>query len=312
MRNAGQYADGLTTKRMMDVRTVFQVSRVLALTATMVAAAIGAHAAEDGWFPTGDPFDALVADPHQPRFAAAYSLQRTRNDTYNFFRSRGLVPAMTGTLGGTVGIWGFADSSQALRIQVDVALCAFALFRASPPMVTLISGDFTAGLPITARWGMFSARLQFFHQSSHLGDEFVLDQNAPNHSVVSYEAIELVVAAQEPWWRIYLAAAAALHQPQPAPGTKLQAGFELRAPPDSGPGAVRLQIRPVIGADLAAYQNNRWGLTYAIKAGVESAIYDGRTPVRALLTYMGGYSSLGQFFDRTRADSFGVELQWDV
>ena len=278
----------------------------------MTAAAVSAHAAEDGWFPIGDPFDALVADPHQPRFAMGYALLQTRDGTYNPFRSGGWVPQMTGTLGGTVGIWGFADDSEQLRIQVDVALCAFALFRASPPMVTLVTGDFTAGLPITARWGRFSARLQFFHQSSHLGDEFVLDQNAPNHSVVSYEALDLVVAAQVSWWRLYAGAAAALHEPQPAPGTKVQGGLEWRMPPDSEPGAARLQPRPVMAVDLAAYKNNGWGLTYAIKAGVESAIYDGRMPVRALLTYVGGYSPLGQFFSRTRADSFGIELQWDV
>src|SRR5262249_61984812 len=76
----------------------------------------------------------------------------------------------------------------------------FALDSASPDR---INTDFWAGIPFTVRWGWFSSMLRVSHQSSHLGDEFLL-HNSVNRLNLSYEAIDLIPSFDVGRWaRVY-------------------------------------------------------------------------------------------------------------
>jgi Protein of unknown function (DUF1207) len=61
----------------------------------------------------------------------------------------------------------------------------------------LINADYVIGFPLSYRNGPLSARARLFHQSSHLGDEFLLPQR-PELKVtrmnLSFETIELLGA----------------------------------------------------------------------------------------------------------------------
>ena len=87
----------------------------------------------------------------------------------------GLLPLVQGPLPGE-GRW-------ELGFQAGV----FSIFDMSSDSKDLINTDFWVGVPITARWGWFSTMMRVYHQSSHLGDEFLL-RGGVDRVNLSYEA----------------------------------------------------------------------------------------------------------------------------
>jgi hypothetical protein len=64
----------------------------------------------------------------------------------------------------------------------------------------LINADYIIGFPLSNRNGPWSARARLFHQSSHLGDEFLLQPQKPELKAtrinLSFETIELLGALE--------------------------------------------------------------------------------------------------------------------
>lgn len=58
----------------------------------------------------------------------------------------------------------------------------------------LLNSDYLVGFPLSFRFGKFTGRFWFFHQSSHLGDELLLSGNAPERINLSIEAVDLELA----------------------------------------------------------------------------------------------------------------------
>ncbi|MEK7826807.1 MAG: DUF1207 domain-containing protein [Thermodesulfobacteriota bacterium] len=62
----------------------------------------------------------------------------------------------------------------------------------------LINADYVIGFPLSYRNGPWSERARLFHQSSHLGDEFLLLPQRPELKVtrmnLNFETIELLGA----------------------------------------------------------------------------------------------------------------------
>src|SRR4029079_6992783 len=76
-------------------------------------------------------------------------------------------------------------------IQLGISGAVFAQFDLRAASYDLINADYMIGLPLTFRAGPFSGRARVYHQSSHLGDEFVLRPNAPERENLSFESVEL-------------------------------------------------------------------------------------------------------------------------
>jgi len=51
----------------------------------------------------------------------------------------------------------------------------FAQFNLDTPSFDLLNADYLVGPELTLRHGRWSGRVRFYHQSSHLGDEFLLN-----------------------------------------------------------------------------------------------------------------------------------------
>src|SRR3989441_12003782 len=64
----------------------------------------------------------------------------------------------------------------------------------------LINTDYLVGLPLTYRHGSWATRLRLYHQSSHLGDEYLLHTNAQRVDL-TFEAAELLVSKEIAQWR---------------------------------------------------------------------------------------------------------------
>ncbi len=79
----------------------------------------------------------------------------------------------------------------------------FALFNLDAPSSDLINADYWIGLPISYRKGPWSYVLRFYHQSSHLGDEFILGNPGVDRVNLSYEDMELLVSYEWERWRLY-------------------------------------------------------------------------------------------------------------
>src|SRR2546425_13212929 len=64
----------------------------------------------------------------------------------------------------------------------------------------LINTDYLVGLPLTYRHGSWATRFRLYHQSSHLGDEYLLHTNAQRVDL-TFEAAELLVSKEIAQWR---------------------------------------------------------------------------------------------------------------
>src|SRR5256714_3737179 len=162
--------------------------RVLAarwLTAAVLAAAPIAAQAPGPPPPPGAVFQPLLADPKEPQFFAAYLWERSprlapRLGSVGFGRTIGVVTART---------W-----------QVAIAAAVFSQFNLAQPTADLMNTDYRVGIPVTYRRGHLTTRAQLYHQSSHLGDEYMVRTNAERVDL-TFEAAELLVSQQLAAWR---------------------------------------------------------------------------------------------------------------
>ena len=131
-----------------------------------------------GWLPAGLLFSPLIADPRWPNFSAGY--QRyigDRDFTDVFAASFGeTFPFYRGDIGA--GQW-----------EIGLQASVFSIFDLDASSFDLINADYFAALPVSHRYGPFSAIGRVFHESSHLGDEFLLRTKVERINL-SYEGID--------------------------------------------------------------------------------------------------------------------------
>ena len=134
---------------------------LLALAAALPASGRGAPVP----LPQSFLFEPLLADPKRPRFFIS------------------VIDARVGALETTAAAVAYGGRYGLVRLpgdrydegwQLNLAGAVFAQFDLEAPSMDLINADYTLGLPLTYRDGPGSLRLQVYHQSSHLGDEFLL------------------------------------------------------------------------------------------------------------------------------------------
>lgn len=90
-------------------------------------------------------------------------------------------------------------------VQLSLSATVFAQFDLGATSYDLLNSDFVIGLPITIRHGAFSMRLRPYHQSSHLGDEYLLREPSNRHDRVnlSFESMEGIVSIDAGPVRVY-------------------------------------------------------------------------------------------------------------
>src|SRR5207245_2063994 len=84
--------------------------------------------------------------------------------------------------------------------------------------------------PLTYRHGGWATRFQVFHQSSHLGDEYLLHTHAQRVDL-TFQALELLVADETAPWRVYGGGDYVFaHSPADLKPGVLHGGLEYRQP----------------------------------------------------------------------------------
>jgi hypothetical protein len=269
--------------------------------------------------PDDDVFRPLLADQREPRFYADYRrvdflgrpnvLAEGQGNTID----EGLV-----AFGGAFGIWGLRQPRGCDGFQVSMFGAVFAQFNLDAPKTDLLNADYLVGPEVTLRKGRWSGRLRFYHQSSHLGDKFLLNFGIA-HGVVdqnlSFEIVDGLVSFEDEWWRLYgggglVVLSSRAPDLTTTPGF-FQWGFELRGPAWR-PWAwlKKTSLRPVFGANFTSVQATGWSVNTSLSGGLEWTSSGGVHRVRLLLEYQRGLVPFGQFFVG-RTQNFGVQLQFE-
>ncbi len=237
------------------------------------------------WLPHHPLFNPIHADPRWPQFGAAYR---------QFGHGLNLSGTFAANFGETFSIYrhkAWFGGEWDVGIQAGV----FSIFDISSASIDLVNADYRVGLLSSYRNGRLSAFFRVQHQSSHLGDEFLLTNPQVTRVNLSYEELDVKVSYEVfTWLRLYGGGGFIVHrQPDTLGRGTTQWGVEL-----TGTRAyVGGRLRPVAYADFQSNERTQWSLGRSIRAGVQlenARIGDRRIQVMA--EYYEGPSPDGQFY----------------
>jgi hypothetical protein len=250
-------------------------------------------------FPAGDVFRPLIADPLEPRFFVSVLSLDAPKDTL----TAGSVGA-----GTNFGLYRWPGDRAGEGWQIGVAGAVFSQFNLDAPSKDLINTDFRIGIPLSYKRGPFSTRASIYHQSSHLGDEFILSGVAPRRVNFSYEALNLAAAWEFGGWRPYAGGFYMLHgDPSSLKKPGWQAGVDY-----AGHEPVLAGARLVGGVDMKSFSATNWDVGVSAKIGLEfGRPRPERRGVTVLLEAFDGPAPWGQFY-RDKVTTYGLSLQFDL
>ena len=248
------------------------------------------------YFPSGNVFRPVIADPKEPTFYV--SLRDYHSPSIN-----GVVAAVA--YGETFGLVRHPGKQPGDGFQVGVGGGLFAQFDMESKSHDLINADYTVGIPVSYRVGRFSTRLRVYHQSSHLGDEFLL-RGTTQRVNLSFESTELLLAWDIADLRLYGGGEYLFDRdPSNFKSGVLSTGFDYIG------SRTWFNIgRPVAGMGLKSIEENNWDPGVNAVAGIEFGAAN--TPdrnLRLLVEAFRGHNPHGQFFaERTRYLGLGIYL----
>lgn len=256
-------------------------------------------------FPKDDVFRPLLADPKQPQFFASWQATRVRSNH---------TSANIGSVGFGENFGFYTRRNGCNGWQVGVLAGVFAQFNLDEPSKDLINADYVVGIPLSWRSGGWSTRVRLYHQSSHIGDEFLLGRPGFNRVNLSFEEVEAILSYDYRWARFY-AGGGYLVDREPATLDRIRAqwGFELRGPtmdsPILGTVLAGLRITPVLGTDFKSFEELNWVINTNVIGGVEWSMEGSTRRFRVLLNYYHGFNPYGQFFaQKIETIGFGLYL----
>lgn len=248
--------------------------------------------ADDEIIPLPDTqlFLPLQADPKEPRFYV--SALSTSSDIHST----------------TVAAVGFGENFGIMRRgsnpnrgwQVGISAAVFAQFdlEASDD---LMNADYIIGIPVTWRHDGWSGRVRLYHQSSHLGDEYLL-RVQPERVNLSFESLEVILAHDFSSLRIYGGGEYLLrHEPSDLAEGLFHVGMDWRDNESAFHFSNLASARWVAGVDVKRWIQNGWATQYSVKAGLEfSPLRKGNHSTRRwrlLAEFYDGASPYGQFYE---------------
>ena len=237
-----------------------------------------------GWvpLPRGDVFCPLLADPKGIRSFVSYQ----RGDADEFANDIAAVG-----IADQFGFFRMGGSRAGDGWQLGLQGGVFAQFDLGTSSYDLLNADYLIGLPLTFRRGGISGRLRIYHQSSHLGDEFLLRPDGPDRENLSFESADFLLSGDAGALRVYAGGEYFFNRdPEDLPEALAHAGVELRQRDGSGLGNVG-RVRLVAGADVKSVHDEDWSTGVSARVGLEvGRPREGQTPGRR-------WSLLGEFYD---------------
>ncbi len=244
------------------------------------------------FLPRGLLVDPLHADPRWPHFGAAY---HALSKGHEFASAFGESFSVYRNAAPFKGEW-------ELGIQAGV----FGVFDTERQSIDLINADYTIGVVASYRADRLSGFVRIRHQSSHLGDEFILNNPQVARINLSYEEIDIKLSYDiTPWLRGYGGVGTLVRRDPSTLGRETtQAGVELKSPWLLAGGT----MRPVAYADFQTNARANWAVAQSIMAGLQfENARIGDRKLQLLGEYFSGPSPDGQLFTQ-RVEWVGVGL----
>lgn len=248
-----------------------------------------------GFLPTGHLFKPLLADPRWAHFSAAYrnyvgaDIDGNNNGSVSFGET---IPFYRANVGRTTTQW-----------ETGLQAGVFSDFNLGASSSDLINTDFIASVYSSMRTGQFSSFARIFHQSSHLGDEFLLRTQLERINL-SYEGADLRFSYELPYGvRVYGGGGGIFHKhPSTIKPWSVQYGLEFRSPWRIDFAA----MRPILAIDFKNHEQNNWNADISARAGFQFDNHQafGRK-LQFLIEYFNGNSPTGQFY-KEKAEYLGI------
>jgi hypothetical protein len=258
-----------------------------------------AVATEPTFLPGGYLFDQLSADPRWPHFSVAYRYSMNDKEFRNTGSANfGETFSLYRTRAPFGGLW-----------EVGLQGGVFALFDLAARSHDLVNADYFGGIFASYRYERFSTMLRLFHQSSHLGDEFVLRHRA-NRINLSYEQVDLKFSYNfGRAMRLYGGSGYLFDQePSGLDPWVTQYGVEVISPRRFAGES----ITPIFAGDFKNEEENNWSTNLSLRAGVQFENWRlAQRRLQFLVEYYHGYSPNGQFYRRKiETIGLGVHLRF--
>jgi Protein of unknown function (DUF1207) len=248
-----------------------------------------------GILPTGHLFKPLLADPRWAHFSAAYrnyvgnSIDGNNNASVSFGE---MLPFYRANLEHTAVQW-----------ETGLQAGVFSDFNLDARSSDLINSDFIVAAYGSMRVRQLSALGRIYHQSSHLGDEFVLSTQLERVNL-SYEGADLKLSYEFPYGiRIYGGGGGIFNkEPSSVKTWSTQYGFEYRSPWRFD----RAALRPIFALDIKNYEQNNWNTDVSARGGVQFDNFQafGRK-LQFLIEYFNGRAPTGQFY-KSKVEYVGI------
>jgi len=248
-------------------------------------------------FPPGQLFYAPMANPKEPRTHVTYLRLNIPGDSIN------------------IGSVGFGDSFGLVRRsgwgkddawQLSVSGAVLAQFNMSSSSMDLINADYIIGFPLSYRNGSWSARARIFHQSSHLGDEFLLQPQDPSLKAtrinLSFETIELLGAWEWKGFQITAGPSYIIHTDTDLKRSSVQVAIDYQ----SREPVFKPTMRLFASALCHSWEETDWNTDVNVKAGINiRSPYTEKRSIQLFGEYYHGNLPFGQFY-KLRAEYYGV------
>lgn len=156
----------------------------------------------------------------------------------------------------------------------------------------LLNTDFMIGGELVKSYENSNIRLKYFHRSTHLGDEFLINNPSylDDRLNLSYEALDFLYYRHHGKWGSYLGASFITRsEPGSLEKFQVQTGFQYR-------GDKHNWYTPIGGVDFKSWQASDWNVNASFKAGIEFAGFLDQ-PLQLMFEYYEGKSPYGQFFN---------------
>jgi Protein of unknown function (DUF1207) len=250
------------------------------------------------FLPKSPLFQPLLADPRWPHFSASFQ---------RYISNDQLKDVAATNFGESIGLYRLRGPLES-TLQLDIQAGVFSIFDLDSQSFDLINADYLVGIPLTIKKDNFANMTRVFHQSSHLGDEYLLRGHTSERINLSYESVDSLFSYDLPaGLRIYAGGGYIFHKdPSDLDPWSTQAGLEFRSPWFWLKGA----LRPVAAVDLQNHQESNWTTDVSARAGIqfENPSFLSRK-LQLLFEYYNGKSPNGQFYE-SNIEFFGLGLHF--
>jgi Protein of unknown function (DUF1207) len=241
----------------------------------------------------GRLFAPLLADPREAQVECAFMGVRGEKGNWKL------------GLGGDLGLLHLETPDEGTKLSVTVRGLIAARFQLFSGSFDLLDTDFSGGIAAGYRWGENIFEAFLYHQSSHLGDE-IMEEEERERISFSHETVRVLWS--RPFGSLRLYAGPGVHlraKPKALEGEiGLQAGFEYKFE------AVAQHCFAAM--DLQSRGENDRDLDVSVLVGID--LGDSRKVLKPQRLYIGffhGHSTMGQYHDE-RETMLGVGIGWNL